>query len=372
MKNYAFLCLTKKDAGPAIIESIATEFTSHNDVSAYFIVSDEIENKQNLNGFASNIHIIYLDTGNKKTLIFKTLKFFLFEKKRVSKMTKDVQFDLYLQIFGHPWGEMIGKTLKCANDAVICHDPTPHSGETFFNKLVSEYAYKKASNLVVCTRSFIETAKIRFGKKVYYMPHGLFTNYKLNTAIAEESRKITNKTLFLFFGRIERYKGIEILLKAFSRFGKNEQAELLIAGNGDLSAYADLLNDSRITIINKYLNDSEISDLFSDRNTILMLPYLDATQSGVASIAIGLEVPVIASDTGGLKEQLNNGRFGHFCTPGDVDDLYEKMVLLYRNKELLEIEREKMREFKSELRWSCLLEKLTDNINGDISGSRKR
>ena len=89
-------------------------------------------------------------------------------------------------------------------------------------------------------------------------------------------------------------------------------------------------------------------------------------------IAIELEVPVIASDTGGLKEQLNDGKFGYFCRPGDVDGLYEKMNLLHRDKGRLEIEREKMRAFKSELRWNCLLEKLTNELNDDISGSRTR
>ncbi len=372
MKNYIFLCLMKKDAGPAIIDSIATELSSDNDTSAYFIVSDEIENKPKLDTYASNIHIIYLDTGNKKTFIFKTLKFILSGKKRISDVTGGLQFDLYLQVFGHPWGKMIGKSFKYANDAVICHDPAPHTGESFLNKLLSEYAYKKASNLVVCTRSFVDLAKKRFKKRVYFMPHGLLTNYKWNADIVEKTNKDKNRVRFLFFGRIEKYKGVEILLKAFSRFSEKEQAELVIAGCGDLSAYDQWLKDRRITTINRYLNDSEISDLFSDRNTILVLPYIDATQSGVAMIAIGLEVPVIASDTGGLKEQLNNGNFGYFCRPGDVDDLFEKMSLLYRDKERLEVEREKMRAFKSELRWSCLLEKLTNELNGNISGSRTR
>lgn len=362
MKNYIFLCLMKKGAGPAIVESIATSISERKDVSAYFIVPSEIENRERLERIGNNVQIIHIGTGNRKTFIIKSIEFLALNRKKISRKTDGTKFDLYLQIFPHPWGKLIGKLFEYTKSAVICHDPISHTGEKNINRLISEHIYRQAENLVVHTKSFADLANKKYERPVYYMPHGLYSNYKLNCNIADTS-ELENATIrFLFFGRIEKYKGIENLLRAFLKFNVNDKVKLVIAGKGNLEPYAELLNDYRIVVINRYLDDQEISNLFSDRNSVLVLPYIDATQSGIALIAIGLEVPIIATDTGGLREQLNSGKFGFFCKPGDIDSLFQKMNLLYNDKTLMDIERKKMHEFKPYIQWDCLLDDLARDI----------
>ena len=75
------------------------------------------------------------------------------------------------------------------------------------------------------------------------------------------------------------------------------------------------------------------------------MPYLDATQSGVTITSMEFDCPIIASDTGGLKEQLNNGKIGVFCKPGDVESLEKAMLTFIKYPEEFEKQRKLMADF---------------------------
>lgn len=88
---------------------------------------------------------------------------------------------------------------------------------------------------------------------------------------------------------------------------------MTVAGSGDFSKYDSMFKElPQVDIVNRYIEDKEIDNYFSIPNTILVLPYLDASQSGVIPVALEYKIPIIASDAGGLKEQMNNGDFGLF------------------------------------------------------------
>ncbi|MBP3883865.1 MAG: glycosyltransferase, partial [Olsenella sp.] len=74
--------------------------------------------------------------------------------------------------------------------------------------------------------------------------------------------------------------------------------------------------------------DEDIARLFSMENCVAVVPYRDATQSGVIALALAYGVPVIASDTGGLREQLDGGNVGLFCEPGNTESLFTRMAEL--------------------------------------------
>ena len=174
-----------------------------------------------------------------------------------------------------------------------------------------------------------------------------------------------DKTNFVFFGFIQKYKGLHVLAKAYKNvLEKGYNVSLTIAGNGDFSEYKQEYSGlDNVKIINRRIRDEEIGNLFSIPNTVAVLPYIDATQSGVVVTAMEFGTPIIASNTGGLREQLNDGEIGIFCEPGDAEDLAEKMICLIDNTEEIKQQKEKMSIFLLTLNRDAVARKLIEEIS---------
>ena len=69
-----------------------------------------------------------------------------------------------------------------------------------------------------------------------------------------------------------------------------------------------------------------------------MLPYLSATQSGIAQIAYNFDLPVIATDVGGLSEVVHDGVTGLLVPPGDPRALAARIMEYFTS-----IDRERLR-----------------------------
>ena len=130
------------------------------------------------------------------------------------------------------------------------------------------------------------------------------------------------KNYFLFFGRIDEYKGIGRLCRAYSHLPEHckEKNELVIAGNGTLSEeeIALIRADKHIRLINRFITDGEMIWLFINSQAVV-LPYIEASQSGVLPIAYKYNKPVVVSDLEGLTENVEDGKTGYvFSTEDDL------------------------------------------------------
>jgi glycosyltransferase involved in cell wall biosynthesis len=117
----------------------------------------------------------------------------------------------------------------------------------------------------------------------------------------------------LFVGLIRRYKGVEVLLDAWSRARLSPEARLTIAGEsylgaGKLEGCVDALGArSTVTVVNRWLTDAELwASLL--RSHVLVLPYLQASQSGLVPLGLAAGLRIIASDAGGIAESLSSRR----------------------------------------------------------------
>ena len=141
----------------------------------------------------------------------------------------------------------------------------------------------------------------------------------------------------LFFGYIASYKGLEDLIDA-APLVKDEVSNfhLLIAGEiGDDSApILDIIRglkaDTFTTIVDRYIPDEEVQLYFRSAN-VLVLPYRDATQSGVAMLAYEFCLPIIASRVGGMPEILVHNLSGILIQPGDVRGLSRALIKFFNN-----------------------------------------
>ena len=111
----------------------------------------------------------------------------------------------------------------------------------------------------------------------------------------------------LFFGLIRKYKGLDILIKAFALLPEDYQ--LIIAGEpyGSFDEYATLIEESpaidRIRCFTGYIPDSDVKNFFSAAD-LSVLPYRNATQSGVRAVSYNFGVPMVVTDTGSLRADI--------------------------------------------------------------------
>lgn len=128
---------------------------------------------------------------------------------------------------------------------------------------------------------------------------------------------------FLFFGRIRRYKRLDLLIEAFRRLPIDVgPVELRIAGQCDeWDVYRPLIaGDHRISTRIELVPDADIPDMLGTCHYVV-LPYQDIAQSAVLTLALQYGKPVIAADIDGLKQDVVEGRTGFFFKRGSVEDL---------------------------------------------------
>jgi glycosyltransferase involved in cell wall biosynthesis len=155
----------------------------------------------------------------------------------------------------------------------------------------------------------------------------------------DEDENVTISTDFniLFFGRITLYKGVEYLLQAFEMLQQEniDNISLTIAGGGnfpfDITKYKQ---NSRISILNKVVPNEELNELIR-KSSIVVCPYIDATQSGVIMTAFAFNKPVIATNVGGLGEMVDDRKTGILIPPKNAMAIKEAIKNVYENQELL-------------------------------------
>ncbi len=209
------------------------------------------------------------------------------------------------------------KQLLTVHDAGGYH-PTHH--ESLRSKILHQYVrlvncfyYRRVYRFILLSSESGRTFKQRwpqYATSVSMMNLGAH----IPQAYEEQPQEVAEGAQYLlFFGRIDKYKGIGGLLDAY-RQAKGQVLPLVIAGSGALSdeEKAILNKVSNVTLINRYIGDGEMKWLFS-HSVAVVLPYIEATQSGIIPIAYAYSKPVLVSDIPGLTQFVIDGETGWVC-----------------------------------------------------------
>lgn len=333
-------CFISKESAPVFTLGFVKGLKS-NGVDVYALLVDSIENKNTWFEVLDEDHMYFFNNEiSKKKNPIRAIR----EYTGVWTRFKNVRFDYVFDTFPNGIGEQFLRLIKYYETIGICHDVIPHSSTQSKESERVTKAIEKLDNVVVLSRSFKNAAMNRFHldeKHVFYLRHGAMSYPEKNKELDYCGLKQIN---YLYFGRIDGYKGLHVLAKAYEELSrKYGNVSLTVAGSGDFSEYRDEYEElPNCTVVNRYLNDEDISYYFNMPNVVLVLPYIDATQSGVIGMAFNYRTPVIVSDTGGLKEQLFDGEMGLFVIPGDSQSLYNEMEKFITNNSLIEEQRELM------------------------------
>ncbi|MGM0626089.1 MAG: glycosyltransferase [Bacteroidota bacterium] len=269
----------------------------------------------------------------------------------------------WMPFFGPSLGYVSGKLAGRSKRIAILDNVVPHE-KRIIDKPFTRYFLKRADAFVVMSRS-VEKDLLKFKPDAKYIfhRHPLYDHFGKAVDKFEAREKLginKDKKTLLFFGFIRKYKGLDILLEAFAKL--DDSFQLVIAGDcyGSFEPYQEQIdnnpNKKRIHTFVRYIGDEEVPLFFSAADACV-LPYRSATQSGITSISLHFELPVIATDVGGLKELIADNDTGKVIPEVNSEALVQGIHdFLHDNTD--SGYRENIRKLKAEMSW----ENLADNI----------
>ena len=351
------LYLGRKGAGPLYSIELVNALISKG-INIYAIVSSYSENitewRRLSNRYGKEIFLLQeIPTyKSKKEFLLNSFNIRLFHFLTTSIRRYSPSYILSTMV--HPWHNIVFAFLgKSVRRIKIIHDVYPHKGEdTFILRLLNWLDIKIADLWIVLT-NIAKNQLIKKGidaDKICVIPHANFGGYS-NGPIT-----LSNSILYqvAFIGRINRYKGLNVLLEAFNNVILHvPNLKLIIAGSGDCSEYKPMLERLGTSVIlqNRWIADDEISEIITKAD-VVVLPYVEASQSGVIPLAFAFGKTVIATSVGGIPEQVPNGT-GVLIPPYDSLALQNAILDLYKNPDkIISMGRNAFLYAQKELNWT--------------------
>jgi len=216
---------------------------------------------------------------------------------------------------------------------VTAHDLLPHDRHTRWNRFAFGLSYRLAHRVVVHT-SRMRDDLVRLHRvdpaRIVIMEHGI---EPLEAALPEAGDAVADGPLrLLFFGKVMRYKGVDLLLDALQGFPRPFQ--LRIAGGCwdpplEREIRAKIAAHDRAACIEwggKYIPEPEIPALFLNADAAV-LPYRHIDQSGILFQALRYGVPVVASRVGSFERYVS-ADIGETFDSGDAAGLRAALLRL--------------------------------------------
>jgi glycosyltransferase involved in cell wall biosynthesis len=212
-----------------------------------------------------------------------------------------------LIVMSSPWDLFLGKSLMSRGIEVvrIIHDATPHPGEVFPPKFWIHWLIKDCSRIITLSQYVSDQISLNYEigqTPVCVTPFPIPRTEIDRNNVTHASKKI------LLIGRGKRYQGQELLEEAWKLI-KIPDAELVIAGDGFKKSQSLL----GVEYKSYWMTDQELSDEIAS-SKFVVLPYIEASQSGIIAICDALEVPVVITPVGGLVEQVSHRKTGIIAT----------------------------------------------------------
>lgn len=269
----------------------------------------------------NNIYNIRFNRRNKTDFINISSYYKLY------KYIKSIHFDVVFIYSPHPVNLFLYQIIDNRKIIPFVHDHILHSGvkrlDAYIYKMQLKCFYKKSAKIIVsCNRIKEEILHLRFMKD----PTKIEVNYLglLNNLCFE---KLNHKydVDVLFFGRVEYYKGLDILIDACKLL---PQYRFVIAGKGNLKEIhnIDSLPDNCMHI-NEYISDKDLATYINDAK-IIVLPYRDATGTQTIQSVFYYRKPIIATTVGCFPEYITNKKDGIIIKPEDSIALKQAIISL--------------------------------------------
>jgi len=145
------------------------------------------------------------------------------------------------------------------------------------------------------------------------------------------------KPVALFFGKVENYKGVDLLIEAWSLL-KTAAARLVIAGMCPDGGYAASIRNAiarspRAAAIEwrEVFVPNQLVPVLFKACDVAVMPYRAISQSGVLFLCLRLGVPIVATNVGSMAEFIDD-RSGILAKAGTPTGIAEALDTFFENR----------------------------------------
>lgn len=283
--------------------------------------------------------------------------------RAINKFKPDLVITKYwMTFFGLSLGTVMKKIRKETVRISVLDNVIPHE-KRFFDGISNRFFLKHNDGFVVMSDKVLDDLlTIKPDAKYLRINHPLYDHFGAKRPRLESCEKLgldPERKIVLFFGFIRDYKGLDLLIEAAQYLDSGYQ--VVVAGEvyGSFEKYQNQIDRlkvaDRIKLFNHYIGDDEVPYYFSAAD-VCVLPYKSATQSGITSISFHFELPMIATDVGGLKETIIDGKYGIIVPEAEAKAIAGS-IKKYFDDELKETFSSELKNYRIEHSWERFVSK---------------
>lgn len=308
--SITFVYLGRGLAFSAFVRELASAASREPGVTFEVMVADRTELADRLE--QTGAPVVRIATFDRVTPIRIVRGFFSARRAMVEHISAR-RPDAVVTLMPHVWSPLLTPRLKGLgiHYGTIVHDATPHPGDP--TAWATSWLLRDAdhadtvftlSQAVADELAERSTAIERRTRQLFHPD--LLVGGRPGRRSFDRSRPLR----LLFFGRIMAYKGLAVLVEAVEILRREGlPVSFGVAGRGALDELLPRLEALGAEVKSGWLSDAEVADVLS-RYDVMACSHVEASQSGVAALAFGNAMPVIAAPVGGIAEQVIDGRTG--------------------------------------------------------------
>jgi glycosyltransferase involved in cell wall biosynthesis len=291
--------------------------------------------------------------------------------RRLRRQAEAFGADAVVSVMTHLWTPLVAPALRRAGLRYVpmVHDADPHPGDP---GLLWEWRLTRELDAAESAIAFSDSVAAGVRRRRPGLPvHRLYLGANLIAGPEVAPRAADGGPHFVNLGRMRAYKGLDLLRDAWRLYQpRHPTARLLVAGEGDAESLAPGLSAlPGVEVRSRWLPEAEMARIVAGAD-VVVLPYREASQSGVAPLAHGFGVPVVATPVGGLSEQVRDGVDGLVARAVTAEALAAAMAEMtdpLRRAVLADGARDSARRLND---WDEMAGQLLDVLAGPVGPSR--
>ena len=241
-------------------------------------------------------------------------------------------------------------------------DPLMVWGYKFRQEYLREQLSKN-TDLIIAVSNSVKNIFVQNGipeNKIMVLHSGIKAAEKLEAFAEKNDVEPRNPLIFGFFGPVQPYKGVHILVEAFNKLSPGS-ARLLIFGTGPSSYYQRLMSKANSFVEFRGAFD-DLSRMLSEFDVAVVPPIWQDNAPLVILEALSAKKPIIGANIGGIPDFVQDGINGFLFESRNSSELAKKMKRLIGSPDLVEIFKRNIKKQKTMKEHAKEMEEIYQNL----------